>query len=118
MFFGSYVKRSILLVFLAALSNAYVAQQPAASPPQRNQEPSRAAPQQKDNAAEEKFYQRWLDEDVRWIITDEERAAFKKLSTQADRERFLEAFWQRRDPTPNTLENEYKEEHCRRLAYA
>jgi GWxTD domain-containing protein len=63
-------------------------------------------------------YKKWLDEDVRWIITDEELSAFKKLSNNAERDTFIEAFWQRRDPTPDTAENEYKEEHYRRIAYA
>jgi GWxTD domain-containing protein len=63
-------------------------------------------------------YKKWLDEDVRWIITDEESAAFKKLTTNAERDQFIEMFWQRRDPTPDTAENEYKEEHYRRIAYA
>jgi GWxTD domain-containing protein len=63
-------------------------------------------------------YKKWLDEDVRWIITDEELSAFKKLSNNAERDQFIEMFWQRRDPTPDTAENEYKEEHYRRIAYA
>src|SRR5690349_2844656 len=65
-----------------------------------------------------KTYKKWLDEDVRWIITDEERDAFKQLSNDEERDNFIEAFWQRRDPTPDTAENEYKEEHYRRMAYA
>jgi GWxTD domain-containing protein len=65
-----------------------------------------------------KTYKKWLDEDVRWIITDEERAAFKQLSNDEERDQFIEAFWQRRDPTPDTIENEFKEEHYRRIAYA
>ena len=75
---------------------------------------------QKD-AVKEKLggvYKKWLDEDVRWIITDEEMSAFKKLSNNAERDQFIEEFWQRRDPTPDTAENEYKEEHYRRIAYA
>lgn len=63
-------------------------------------------------------YKKWIDNDVRWIITDEEMSAFKKLGTNAERDTFIEQFWQRRDPTPDTAENEYKEEHYRRLAYA
>src|SRR5580765_4068404 len=63
-------------------------------------------------------YKKWLDEDVRWIITDEERSAFKQLSNDEERDQFIEAFWQRRDPTPDTVENEFKEEHYRRIAYA
>ncbi|MGZ4816345.1 MAG: GWxTD domain-containing protein [Terriglobales bacterium] len=65
-----------------------------------------------------KTYKKWLDEDVAWIITDEERAAFKKLSNDEERDQFIEQFWLRRDPTPDTIENEYKEEHYRRIAYA
>jgi GWxTD domain-containing protein len=65
-----------------------------------------------------KTYKKWLDEDVRWIITDEERAAFKQLSNDEERDQFIEAFWARRDPTPDTPENEFKEEHYRRIAYA
>jgi len=65
-----------------------------------------------------KTYRKWLDEDVRWIITDEERSAFMQLSNDEERDQFIEAFWQRRDPTPDTEENEFKEEHYRRIAYA
>ena len=79
--------------------------------------------QKKENAKSlkqelSKTYKKWLDEDVRWIITDEERSAFKQLSNDEERDQFIEAFWQRRDPTPDTVENEFKEEHYRRIAYA
>src|SRR6184192_3042372 len=63
-------------------------------------------------------YKKWLNEDVAYIITDEERAAFKQLSNDEERDNFIEAFWQRRDPTPDTVENKFKEEHYRRIAYA
>ena len=63
-------------------------------------------------------WKKWLNEDVLYIITDEEKAAFKRLKTDDERQQFVEAFWQRRDPTPDTEENEYKEEHYRRIAYA
>ncbi|HUA18438.1 MAG TPA: GWxTD domain-containing protein [Bryobacteraceae bacterium] len=63
-------------------------------------------------------YKKWLNEDVAYIITDEERKAFKRLSTDDEREQFIEQFWLRRDPTPDTEENEFKEEHYRRIAYA
>jgi len=65
-----------------------------------------------------KVYKKWLDEDVRYIITDEERSAFKQLSNDEERDNFIENFWARRDPTPDTVENEFKEEHYRRIAYA
>jgi len=63
-------------------------------------------------------YKKWLNEDVVYIITDEEKAAFKRLQTDEEREQFIEQFWLRRDPTPDTEENEFKEEHYRRIAYA
>jgi GWxTD domain-containing protein len=63
-------------------------------------------------------YLKWMNEDVAYIITDAERAAFKRLQTDPEREHFIEQFWLRRDPTPGTPENEFKEEHYRRIAYA
>jgi GWxTD domain-containing protein len=63
-------------------------------------------------------YKKWLNEDVRYIITSEEMTAFKQLSNDEERDQFIEQFWLRRDPTPDSPENEYKEEHYRRIAYA
>jgi GWxTD domain-containing protein len=62
-------------------------------------------------------YRKWLSEDVLYIITDEERTAFKRLATDEEREQFIEQFWLRRDPSPDSQENEFKEEHYRRIAY-
>jgi GWxTD domain-containing protein len=62
-------------------------------------------------------YRKWLNEDVTYIITDEERQAWKRFSTDEEREQFIEQFWLRRDPSPDSAENEYKEEHYRRIAY-
>lgn len=64
------------------------------------------------------IYKRWMDEDVRWIITDEERNTFKALKTDDEREQFIEQFWLRRDPDPDTDTNEYREEYYQRIAYA
>ena len=63
-------------------------------------------------------YARWVSQDVAYIIRDDERAAFQRLSSDAERDHFIEQFWLRRDPTPATVENEFKEEHYRRIAYA
>src|SRR2546422_687294 len=65
-----------------------------------------------------KAYKDWLEKDVLYIITDEERKAFKKLQTDEERERFIEDFRRRRDPDPDTDENEFKEEYYERVAYA
>lgn len=63
-------------------------------------------------------YDSWLKEDVPDIITNEERRAFLQLSTNEEREQFVESFWDRRNPDPESAANTYKEEHYRRLAYA
>jgi len=63
-------------------------------------------------------YTLWLNQDVAYIITPAERAAFQKLQTDPERDHFIEQFWQRRDPTPDTSRNEFKEEHYRRIASA
>ena len=102
---------------------------PAATAPAQSQnsvDPLKRPPDAKQKRKNEralkqelsKPYKKWLDEDVVYIITDEERAAFKQLTNDEERDNFIEAFWQRRDPTPDTEENEYKEEHYQRIAYA
>jgi GWxTD domain-containing protein len=63
-------------------------------------------------------YKKWLNEEVPYIITAEERGAFKKLSTDDEKEQYIEAFWERRNPNPGSPENEFKEEYYRRIAYA
>lgn len=63
-------------------------------------------------------YRKWLNEDVGYIITDEERQAFKRLALDDEKQIFIENFWLRRDPTPDSAENEYKEEHYRRIAFS
>lgn len=63
-------------------------------------------------------YKKWLNEDVRWIITDQERKAFLSLSNDEERDAFIEQFWRRRNPDPDSPENSYKEEVYRRIAYA
>jgi GWxTD domain-containing protein len=63
-------------------------------------------------------YRKWLDEDVRWIITDQEKKAFMSLSNDEERDAFIEQFWRRRNPNPDSPENEFREEHYRRIAYA
>ncbi|MBZ5529885.1 MAG: GWxTD domain-containing protein [Acidobacteriia bacterium] len=138
--------RHFLILFILAVSGCFLAQaQEAGSYTDDNQKestsakkkkPADAAPAQQQgeedplkrqrptsdkNAIKEKLegpYKKWLNEDVRWIITDEELSAFKKLSNNTERDQFIEGFWLRRDPTPDTAENEYKEEHYRRIAYA
>jgi GWxTD domain-containing protein len=63
-------------------------------------------------------YKTWLNQDVVWIITDEEAKTFKSLSNDEERDAFIEQFWLRRNPNPDSPENEFREEHYRRIAYA
>lgn len=63
-------------------------------------------------------YQKWLDQEVVYIIADEERREFLKLSFDADREAFIEKFWKIRDADPSTQENEFRKEHYARIEYA
>src|SRR6185503_7458862 len=65
-----------------------------------------------------KEYKDWLDQDVTYIISDEERKAFKQLSNDEEREKFIESFWDRRNPNPDSEDNEFKDEHYRRIEYA
>jgi GWxTD domain-containing protein len=64
------------------------------------------------------IHQKWLDEDVVYIITDAERLAFQQLKSDAEREQFIEQFWSRHNPAPGQGQNPFKEEHYRRIAYA
>jgi GWxTD domain-containing protein len=92
---------------------------------QDQQDQSQKKASKKDQKSERELYKelspqykRWLDEDVVYIITPEERHAFLHLQTNEEREQFIEAFWQRRNPDPDSPENTYKEEYYRRIAYA
>ena len=100
------------VVFLATAALAVVALQAA---------PAQEGPEAlaKLKAEESAKYARWLSEDVVYIIADVERAAYLKLTTDEEREHFIEQFWERRDPKqPGTVENEVKVEHYRRIAWA
>jgi len=92
----------------------------APAPVNREQVPVRllAQAQSTPTARPETPYQKWLNEDVAYIISEGERQAFRRLETDREREHFIEQFWLRRDPTPGTLRNEFQEEHYRRIAYA
>jgi GWxTD domain-containing protein len=123
---------SICFVSLSILVGLFAAQQQTEPPksgekkaPAQRETNARPLSPRQQKAKEKKLrqeletpYRKWLNEDVSYIITDEERAAFKRLQTDEEREQFIENFWLRRDPTADTIENEFKEEHYRRIAYA
>jgi len=76
------------------------------------------AAQRPAQRAEEDFFKNWLEQDVVYILTKDELAAAKRLTTPEEQDAFIRTFWERRDPTPGTIANEYRDEHYRRIAYA
>jgi hypothetical protein len=106
------LRLAIFSLVLAAASLSGFAQDPRQSQQDPMDKPRNVKPELK------KAYKDWLEKDVTYVITDEERRAFKKLATDDERERFIEEFWRRRDPDPDTDENEFKEEYYERIAYA
>ena len=105
------LRLAVFSLVLAGTCLFGVAQEPAKSQDPMDK-PRNVKPELK------KAYKDWLEKDVTYVITDEERKAFKKLATDDERERFIEEFWRRRDPDPDTDENEFKEEYYERIAYA
>ena len=111
---------SLLFGFCLIVISAHARPDQTTAPlrPPVSEEQSRESVQSSTRQELSQPYKNWLDEDVRWIITDEERSAFNQLSSDQEHDQFIEAFWQRRDPTPDTTENEFKEEHYRRIVFA
>jgi GWxTD domain-containing protein len=106
---------AILLAAAAALLGAWqTAPQQQAAPKQLTEKQKREILLREAEGP----YLKWLREDVVYIITDEERTAYQRLQSDEERDKFIEQFWLRRDPTPATVENEFKEEHYRRIAYS
>jgi GWxTD domain-containing protein len=112
----------------AGLFAQQTANPPAQSVNGQGQEPD---PLKRERSDKEKFaaqravrqelkgaYKTWLEQDVAYIISDEERKSFKTLSNDEERDAFIENFWLRRNPNPDSPENEFREEHYRRIAYA
>ncbi|RPI27989.1 MAG: GWxTD domain-containing protein [Acidobacteria bacterium] len=98
---------SVLLLAFSAGSFAVARQQ---------QEPGKNEALRQEESKD--YYKQWLKQDVVYILTEDEKSVFEKLTTNDERESFIEQFWQRRDPDPRTPSNEFKEEHYRRIAYA
>ncbi|HEX4001781.1 MAG TPA: GWxTD domain-containing protein [Candidatus Acidoferrales bacterium] len=95
--------------------------QATAQEQEKEQKRSKKQKQKSDSELKKELdsqYKTWLDQDVVYIITPEERHTFLHLTTNEEREQFIEAFWQRRNPDPDSAENAFKEEHYRRIAYA
>ena len=116
---------------LLAQQTAGQSGQPDAQAPSGSDQDQEADPLNRPRSDKEKFeaqkavrqelkgaYKTWLDQDVAYIISDQERRAFKNLSNDEEREAFIEQFWLRRNPNPDSPDNEFREEHYRRIAYA
>ena len=118
-----FLKLSASAAAFALLTLPLAAQQsqdPGATPPPQNQKLSKDQKQKIKKTLKEldSPYRTWLNEDVIYIITPEERSAFLQLETNEEREQFIEQFWLRRSGNPDLPENDFKEEHYRRIAYA
>ncbi|MFM9904470.1 MAG: GWxTD domain-containing protein [Pyrinomonadaceae bacterium] len=111
----SFFKNFVLTIVLGALGAFVVVAQP-----KPKSTPTVDVPDKIRNVRPEVklVYKKWLDNDVAYIITNEETRAFKALATDEERENFIESFWRRRDPNPDTEENEFREEYYERIAYA
>jgi len=113
---------ALFLIFALSLSSFALSSFGAfAQEEKQDKKKEKQRDEKRKEAAKEKVksvYKRWKDEDVRWIITDEERKIFDSLKTDDEREQFIEGFWYRRDPDPDTDVNEYREEYYQRIAYA
>src|SRR5712692_8614736 len=114
-----------IIFFLFSVAFLWLSSSIAQDQPAHQGAPTKAPSKKQIEQREEKsldemgsHYNRWLNEDAIYIITPEERAAFLRLSTNEEREQAIEAFWQRRSSDPDSLENTFKEEHYRRIAYA
>jgi GWxTD domain-containing protein len=109
-----HIRRLLVIVLAATVASSAI---PAALA-QEGQQKKAKEPTRKQKDEIKSVYKKWLDEDVDYIITDEERKAFKALKTDDERDQFIEQFWLRRDPDPDTPENEYREQYFERIQYA
>ncbi len=100
-------RRGLLVAFLCLVFSSLLAQAP-----QQDSEKQQRGEEARD------YYKKWLQEDVVYIITQEEKDVFERLATPEEKESFIEQFWRRRDDDPTTHENTFKLEHYRRIAYA
>lgn len=88
--------------------------------PAQGGSPAQEPPPKSDRQRQEEsvdYYKKWLEEDVTYIISSDEREVFRNLTTSQERDRFIEQFWLRRDSNLASTENDYKIEHYRRIQY-
>src|SRR5882762_6561439 len=117
------VQSLVASVFSVLISMSPVVAQQEAQAPATSTTPQKLTKEQKKKMGRalkelDAQYKQWLSEDVVYIISPSERTAFLQLSTSEEREQFIEQFWLRRSSNPDLPENDFKEEHYRRIAYA
>ncbi len=110
---GVYFSVAFIGVTLCSLGHASPTRERNAKPDKQERRRLKALQKEMESP-----YKKWLEEEVPYIISVEEKSAFNKLSTDEEREQFVEQFWERRNPDPGRAENEFKEEYYRRIAYA
>jgi len=112
-------RRAVAALFALALAAPSVSPALAQQGGKKDQSQQPVMERERNRKQEiKKIYKEWMEKDVAYIIRDAERAAFKKLATDEEREQFIEQFWRLRDPDPDTEENEFKEEYYERIAHA
>lgn len=103
----------LVVTFGSLISGSFQASPPKEKLDKQEKRRKKAAAEENQSA-----YKNWMRDEVPYIITDEEKGSWKALSTDDEREAFIENFWERRNPNPGSPENEFKEEYYRRIAYA
>jgi len=118
--FSAYLTSFAFLTLPVCAQQVQQPQDPGAQLPPANQKLTKEQKQKMKKTLKELEgpYRSWLNEDVIYIITPEERSAFLQLETNEEREQFIEQFWLRRSSNPDLPDNDFKEEHYRRIAYA
>ena len=113
----SFIRNFVMMILVVGFAAAGIIAQP---PKDGKDKPSQDPNDKPRNVKPElkEAYKKWINNDVAYIITKEEKRAFNQLVTDEERENFIENFWRRRDPNPDTEENEYREEYYERIAYA
>jgi len=108
-----------VLLLLPVVGQQAQAPDPNPPAPPQNQKLSKEQKQKMKKTLKEldNSFKTWLNEDVTYIISPEERTAFLQLETNEEREQFIEQFWLRRSSNPDMPDNDFKEEHYRRIAY-
>jgi GWxTD domain-containing protein len=108
-----------VLLLLPVVGQQVQAPDPNPQAPPQNQKLSKEQKQKMKKTLKEldNSFKTWLNEDVTYIISPEERTAFLQLETNEEREQFIEQFWLRRSSNPDMPDNDFKEEHYRRIAY-